>query len=88
MKYVFRISLSTDNGLIYVYTHALSAADIACELGIDILSVDNMAQYVFQVLLSTDNRLVYIYTYDLSMDNSPFYVYTYVLSMVDKLCDI
>lgn len=88
MKYIFQASLSTDNGLVYIYTYALSAADRACELQIGILSVDNKVQYIFQVLLSTDNRRVHIYTYTLSMDNSSFYVYTYVLSMVDKLCDI
>ena len=88
MEYIFHSSLSTDNGLIYVYTYTLSAVDIVCELWIGILFVDNKAQYIFQVILSTDNGLVYIYTYTLSTDNELAYIYTYNLSMVDEPCDI
>lgn len=63
MKYIFQVSLSTDNGLVYVYTYALSAVDRVCELQMRALSVDNMVQYTLQVFLSADNILVYIYTY-------------------------
>ena len=55
MEYIFQVSLSMDNGLVYIYTYALSAVDRVCELQMGVLSIDN--------------ELVHVYTHALSIDN-------------------
>ena len=55
MEYIFHSSLSTDNGLIYVYTYALSAVDRACGLKMGVLSIDDELVHVYMHALSIDN---------------------------------